>query len=90
MAAFPDIATFAEQYGLAADDPEVVRAYEAAASAEQEYDSRQRHWERVKREAIEEGVAQGIEQERRRMVAALRERGVDEAVIASCMSEDGP
>lgn len=81
MNQFPDMEEFARMYGYAVDDPEVVKAYESALSAEREYNSRQRYLKQLEDEArarglqegrqegikqgIEKGIEQGIEQGRK-------------------------
>lgn len=90
---FPDIAEFAERYGMAANDPKVVQAYEDALSAEREYNARQKYFARVEREAADrgfergwakgraegraEGKAEGRAEEYQRIVGILQQRGVD-------------
>lgn len=89
----PDIEYFAELYGRAVDDPKVKRAFEDAVSAEREYQSRQDYYERLKREAIEDGLKQGIEQGIERgieqgieqMAESLRAAGVSESIIAQAI-----
>ena len=50
MGSFPTIAEFAEQYGLAIDDPNIRRSYEAYFESVMEYNS-----------IIEEGIIYGLE-----------------------------
>ena len=54
------IEQFAELYGYAVGDPEVVKAYDAYQSAELEYQSRKDYLERKEREAVERGIQQDM------------------------------
>lgn len=83
MDEIPDIEYFAELYGRAVDDPKVKRAYEDAVSAEREYQSRQDYFERLKRESIEEGRAEGIGN----LAKELIELGIDQALIEQAVAK---
>ena len=78
---FPTIEEFAELYGRAIGDPEVVRAYRRSEESWREENAWKRYFERIKREAHESGMEQGIEQGVSELSAALAKRGVDAAVI---------
>ena len=75
---YPDMGDFAELYGLAADDPKVVAAYEDARSAVFEHNLRLEYYESLRNE--------GREEERGRIAAALRAAGADESLIAAVLS----
>ena len=72
------IEQFAELYGYAVGDPEVVKAYDAYQSAELEYQSRQDYLARKEREAVERGIEKGIEQGIEQGI----EKGIEQEKIA--------
>ena len=94
---YPDIEEFAELYGLAVNDPKVVRAYQDAKSAVLEYNNRQEYFAKLEKEARERGESEGLEKgmaEGRKETAEeianrLRAMGVDESVIAEATRDLG-
>lgn len=73
---FPTIEEFAEQYGIAIDDPELKAKYRAYDIAVKEYKSQQKYLARVRREAAEK-AAKEAEEEGRAIGRALgREEGL--------------
>ena len=78
MSEVPSIEYFAELYGRAVDDPKVKRAFEDAVSAEREYQSRQDYYERLKREAIDEGLREGREKGLEEGLEEGRKEGLEE------------
>ena len=80
MSSHHSIEQFAELYGYAVGDPEVVKAYDAYQSAELEYQSRQDYLARKEREAIERGIQQGIEQGIQQGIQQGIEQGIERGV----------
>ncbi len=76
MSSHHSIEQFAELYGYAIGDPEVIKAYDAYQSAELEYQSRQDYLARKEREATDRGIEQGIEQEKNAVARRLLQMGV--------------
>ena len=71
---FPTIEEFAQMYGYALDDPDVVRAYDLYDECWREEQSRKDALERIEREAAEKAAAQG----RERGLQEGREKGLQE------------
>ncbi len=75
MSCHHSIEQFAELYGYAVGDPEVVKAYDAYQSAELEYQSRQDYLARKEHEAAERGIQKGIKQEKTAVACRLLKMG---------------
>lgn len=78
----PDIGYFAALYGLATNDPKVLRAYWDAKTAEWEYNSQLR-WdlEEGLKEGRKEILAEGLEEGRKKGLEEGREEGRKEIVV---------
>lgn len=90
MESFPDIEEFANRYGLAIDDPDIKRSYEAYQESIMEYNSiieygqeeaREKAREEGFKKGLEEGLETGFVDAIDEMVAQLRMLDMPEDVI---------
>lgn len=83
MEKFPTMQEFAELYGFAIDDPNIVEAYDLYEECWREQRSRQRYLDRLEKEAVERGLEKGIEQGIEQGI----ERGIEQGIAKGTLQE---